>query len=467
MRRKSLPAFFVGITLLLSACNLPDRSPVQISPEPVLVVTPQKTETSVFDSIVTPSPTVSPTSTVPTQPMPTPGVIPGLQYTPLEPDLPVTISAVNMLDAQVGWGQWDAPDYGLSGFMLHTADGGQTWQEVTPPSGYPIGSRFFALDAMHAWAAPALVGQGTAVEAGYIWRTSDGGQIWLPSASLLLQMQAEPALMENFLPQSLFFLDEQQGWAVISVGHYMNQDVLVIYNTQDGGQTWKDVADKFSMGEGEGRDGGAGMPCRATGIAFLDNQHGYLAGDCIAVSVDNGWSILVTSDGGHTWQEQVLPEPSGVPPVLKQAENSAERICAATGVEITPAGVLVQHTCLLPQGDGTQKNYFFQSLSTDGGQTWKGWQGESASFSDNKTGWNLTGLQQDGTRMLAATTDGGTTWTDVRQVTWPGARLDFAVAEMGYALAWEWNPSRQNFDYALVSSSNGGNTWKLVNGLVK
>ena len=458
---------YAGIFLMLSACNFPTRVTAQITPEPILVVTPQKTETSVFDAVVTPSPTPPPTSPVPTQPEPTPGLIPGLQVSPLVQGLPVNISAVDMLDAQVGWAQWDAPDYGLSGFLLRTLDGGQTWGEVTPPSGYPIGSRFYALDAQHAWAAPAMVAQGTEVKVGYIWHTSDGGQSWQPSASLILQMQGEPALMENFLPQGLFFLDEQQGWAVVSVGHYMNQDVLVIYATQDGGQTWTDLADKFTMGQGEGRDGGAGMPCRVTGIAFLDSQHGYLAGDCIAVSMDNGWSILVTGDGGRTWQEQMLPEPSGVPQILKQAENTPERICAPTGVEVTPAGVLIQHTCLLPRADGAQQSYFFLSLSSDRGQTWTGWQGETASFTDLKTGWSLSDLQQDGTRMLSSTTDGGSTWHNVRQVTWPGARLDFAAPEMGYALAWEWSPSRQNFDYALVSTTNGGDSWQLVKGLVK
>jgi hypothetical protein len=273
--------------------------------------------------------------------------------------------------------------------------------------------------------------------------------------------------MENFLPQGLFFLDEQHGWAVISVGHYMNQDVLVIYGTQDGGQSWMNLADKFSMGQGEGQDGGAGMPCRVSGIAFLDTQHGYMAGDCIAVSMNDGWSILSTGDGGLTWQKQILPEPSGVPQVLRQAENSPERICAPTGVEITPAGVLVQHTCLLPQGDGGQQNYFFQSLSSDRGQNWTGWQGETASFSGPETGWSLSGLKQDGTRMLSATTDGGSTWQDVRQVTWPGARLDFSAAEMGFALAWEWNPSRQNYDYVLVNTMDGGDSWKLVKGIIK
>jgi hypothetical protein len=114
----------------------------------------------------------------------------------------------------------------------------QTWDEVTPVSGYPIGSRFFALDGQHAWVVPALVPNEGELRTGYLWRTSDGGQTWEPSIPIKLELQGEPALLESFLPQSIFFLDDQRGWLVISVGHYMNQDVLVIYGTQDGGLSW-------------------------------------------------------------------------------------------------------------------------------------------------------------------------------------------------------------------------------------
>jgi len=467
MYRYRIILLMLAFVVLLSSCNFPSRTLASEPPQPILVVTPQKTETSVFDAAATVSPTPNPPTPVPSLPVPTPGLIAGLQYTPLEPDLPVTISAIDILDAQISWAQWDAPEQGLSGFLLRSLDGGKTWQEVTPASGYPIGSRFFALDELHAWVAPAAIAQGSEVEAGYIWRTADGGQTWQPSTPLQLQLQSEPALMENFLPQALYFLDEQHGWAVIAVGHYMNQDVLVIYATQDGGQTWTNIADKFSMGQADGQDGGAAMPCRVTGITFLDPQHGYMSGDCIAVSMNSGWSILATADGGHTWQEQLLPEPSGVPSVLKQAENSPERTCAPTGVESTPAGILVQHTCLLPQGDGQQKNYFFLSLSSNSGLSWTGWQGETASFIDSQTGYSLAALQQDGTRVLSATTNGGATWKEVRQVTWPSARLDFYALGKGFALAWAWNPSRQNYDYALVSTLDGGDSWQMVNGLVK
>jgi photosystem II stability/assembly factor-like uncharacterized protein len=385
----------------------------------------------------------------------------------LEADLPVTITAVEMLDSQTGWAAWEGPDFGLSGFLLRTTDGGQTWQEVTPPSGYPIQSRFFALDALHAWAIPAMTPSGQEVEAGFIWRTTDGGQTWQVSLPLSPELQGEPALLESFLPQAIFFLDEMHGWIVISVGHYMNQDVNVIFGTQDGGLTWNNLADKFSMGQGEGQDGGAGMPCQVTGITFVDLQHGFLAGNCLAVGVDENWNILVTDDGGDTWQEQALPEPSGVPQALQQAANTQNRICAASGVDNTPAGILVLHSCLLTEGSGMQRNYFFLSLSSDHGQTWKGWAGEVASFVDASTGYSLGDLQQDGTRLLSVTSDGGATWQELRQVSWPGAHLDFTAIETGFALAWDWNPSQQNYDYALVQTTDGGSSWKLVEGVVK
>jgi hypothetical protein len=71
--------------------------------------------------------------------------------------------------------------------------------------------------------------------------------------------------------------------------------------------------------------------------------------NCLAVGVDEGWDILVSSDGGSTWQRQALPEPTGIPEVLLQVKDTPALPCAASGVELTPAGVLVQHSCLLTE----------------------------------------------------------------------------------------------------------------------
>ena len=455
------------ICLLLTACNFPARQePASTVQEINLATTPVATETSPFAPMLTATPTLAPVKTEEPLVFPTPGILPGIRYDPLAEGESIHITALQMLDMQTGWAALDASAPDESGHLLRTEDGGSTWQQITPPSGFPQMSIFFALDQQQAWAAPTILLAGQSVSAGTIWRTTDGGLTWQPSAAINLAYQ-EQELVESFVPQALFFLDAQQGWLVVSVGHFMNQDVLEIFGTFDGGLTWQRLADKASMGQGEGQDGGAGMPCHVSGIAFNDSQHGFLAGDCLAVSVDDGFSILVSSNGGRSWQKQTLPEPADLPQAVTAAAAAGQRFCASTGIEQTPAGLLVQHTCQVLEGSGMLRNYPFLSLSPDGGQTWLGWQGENASFVNTAEGYSLGAIGQNGTRQVSVTADGGKTWRSAGTVTWPEAWLQFFIPGQGFALARSWNEQNSAYDYALVRTENGGQSWALVKGVVK
>lgn len=460
--------------IALSGCNLPSRQPTAISLEPNLVVTPPSEATLTLEPLVTEtqpptstsSPTAEPTPTETLLLTPTPGLQPGLQASALRAGEAVMVTAVDMLDMQTGWGEWAAAQDGISGNFLRTQDGGKTWQDVTPPSGYPAGSRFFALDGQHAWASPAEFITGESVDSGFVWRTVDGGTTWLASEPIHPQL-SETALLESFYPQALFFLDELRGWLVVAVGHYMNQDVLAILATSDGGLTWQQLTDKFSMGQAEGQTDAAGMPCRVNGIVFTDPQNGFLAGDCLDVSMDMGFSILVTQDGGRTWQSQLLPDPPQQPQALLNAAAENQRFCAPTAVEKTPGGILVQHTCQMWEGSGMLKNYFFLSLLPGDGGYWRSWIGEVASFATQNDGYTLGPLMQNGRRSLFVTADGGITWQERDVVSWPSAWLDFPLPERGFALAWQWDENRQAYDYALVRTENGGMRWDLIEGVLK
>jgi hypothetical protein len=335
MRRSRLFTLTLVLAFLLAGCNLPSRvlttgQPPTPMQEPVLADTPASTETSVFDPLLTPTvtPSLAPIKTEEVPPTATPGVLPGVQFSLLAVGRPVQVTSFDMLDLQVGWGAVDSTQNDTSGHLLRTTDGGLTWQEVTSPSGYPWGSRFLALDGLRAWAAPAATGSEQV--SGFVWRTEDGGATWLASAPIPLQLQ-ETELVEYYLPQALFFLDDQHGWLVVSMGHYMNQDVLAIYSTSNGGLSWQKLADKFSMGEGEGQDGGASVPCRVSGIAFLDTQVGFLSGDCLAVGVDDGFGLLMTRDGGKTWSAEKIPDALVVPQAVQAADVWHEPFLRADG----------------------------------------------------------------------------------------------------------------------------------------
>lgn len=457
MKKNWLKLFVIVLSGALAACGGAELAPDIVSPEPTL--------TSVFEPMLTPTPT--PYIDTPAVVTPPADVLPGVPVPELASGQAITPTLVDFVDPLVGWGLLESADSAVSGFILRTQDGGQSWQPVNPQAGFPQQSRFFALDALEAWAAPAVYRPGESVTSAYIWHTRDGGQTWQVSDPVDLRVNEEPVVEYNF-PKALFFLDAQHGWLVVSVGHYMNQDILEIFSTQDGGQTWQRMADKFSMGQDEG-DGVVyyKMPCQVSGIAFVDPQHGFLAGDCLAVGVNDGWSILETKDGGRHWQSLALPEPAWTPEAVRSGLSSGQALCASSGVSLTPAGILVSHTCQVMEGSGMLKGYGFQSLSPDGGQTWRGWVGEAGVFVDANAGFSLGALNQAGAREFLATADGGVNWQVKAVVSWPMAQVDFVSPADGFVVASGWNEQRSAYDYALVRTRDGGATWEMVESIIK
>lgn len=403
------------------------------------VLIPAETDiaTDMPASLDTPMPTITPVPTFP-------------------PQTPVTLTRIDMVNLNEGWGEMVIDEQTWA--LLRTADGGQHWEMVNPPRGYAPYSRFFALDGQTAWAAPALLYPGVSVENGFIWRTRDGGKTWQASQPLALKTN-EQALVETFLPSSLFFLDANHGWLVVSVGHYMNQDVLVIFSTQDGGETWSRLTDKFQAGQA----GDAALPCQVLGIGFINPDQGWLAGNCLAVGVDERWSILATQDGGRTWQSTSLPAPSEPAAVL-----AADAICASNGVQVMPPQTVnLEFHCLVNNPAGSTPTYSILFSSADGGKTWNAIEASTVSLFAAQGAAVLGPQAQDGTRSLLATRDGGATWTAVKIVTWPEAQLDFVDSQHGWAVARRWNSQTEQYDYALVVTTNGGERWELIDPKIK
>jgi len=165
----------------------------------------------------------------------------------------VRFSDISFADENHGW----AIDryYGV----LHTQNGGKTWQRKSPIGDHNYGVHF--IDKNHGW----IVGIGV------ILRTTDGGRTW-----------KEVPVPGWFM--DVHFVSEKEGWVV-----GMSDDVLLAPNnqkalllhTEDGGQSWK-VAYK-------GKNQGAFY-----GVHFPSPQKGWVVGS----------TILHTSDGGQTWVRQ-------------------------------------------------------------------------------------------------------------------------------------------------------------------
>lgn len=166
-------------------------------------------------------------------------------------------------DESVGWGL--AVDSGL----YRSEDGGATWArrpiEDEPESLYQV--RF--ADARHGFIA---AGQYGAEHGGWVLVTADGGDTW------------RVRVVTDTPVRTVFFAGVREGWAA------GDQDVA---HTVDGGRTWE-----VQLHRGNG-----GLS--ASDVWFADRLHGWLASG-------HGGGIWATVDGGKTWRRTWRGAKTGV-----------------------------------------------------------------------------------------------------------------------------------------------------------
>jgi photosystem II stability/assembly factor-like uncharacterized protein len=141
--------------------------------------------------------------------------------------------------------------------ILKSIDGGFTWNEVSFTDQAIYNSVYF-IDENRGWAA-GTIGEFRAGYNGLIKGTLDGGQNWFLFTS---------SQTKNIL--KIKFIDELNGWALSNTG---------ILGSTNGGQTWNFLS---SVG---GND-----------FQFLDYNNGFIVG--------NKGEIFYTSNGGNTWEMQ-------------------------------------------------------------------------------------------------------------------------------------------------------------------
>jgi hypothetical protein len=346
-----------------------------------------------------------------------------------QPGDPVQLDSIAMKSQSEGWG--------LSGpYVLTTADGGQTWREVTPPESLPADAKTQAygafLDARSAWIVFAKDSH-IAPEAS-IWRTADGGHTWTPSPPLLHQVIGDSVWAEFAV------LNAQNVWALVRgvyVGagtHHSHE----LFRSADGGLTWTSLDGQISDDY--------------TGMAFADTSFGLRTLQTTGAYAAGPPAYDVTTDGGLTWQGRQLPPPSDAPGLFTQYPY-----CETYQPVLLSARAIRMLVGCFDYGDPPKQftSYFY--FSQDGGAAW-----QTVHLPDKVQAARAQLFYYHGSnnalllgRDIYLSTSDGQTWTFVKTVTWDG-QFSFSDMLNGWAIA------RSDGQAALVQTTDGAATWTVI-----
>jgi len=268
---------------------------------------------------------------------------------------------VFFVNADEGWVS------GVAGTILHTRDGGKTWEAQLggdPHSQGPNLTRLFFLDRTHGWAQSW----------NQLFRTTDGAT-WQE--------------VGNDVRGNVFFVSPQKGYRAYNK----------MFETHDGGATWREVftCHVQALVDGLTRE----IDCDLfTGnrqdMQFISPQVGFAVGRPDVVAK--------TNDGGATWQVSALTLP--------------------------PADNRIRDVFFFDENNGFMNRGYKWFKTSDGGRNWQGvianapigFNGSVAPmrFADPGVGWACAG------EMLTYTTDGGAHWL-TRELKLPAPVMGFSL----------------------------------------
>jgi photosystem II stability/assembly factor-like uncharacterized protein len=181
----------------------------------------------------------------------------GKTWEPQQSGTDYTLSSISFIDSKNGWA------VGNGGMILNTKDGGKSWVKQKSPVDYYLMGVHFA-NGQKGW----IVSERTS-----ILYTEDGGQTW--------KVQFKN---RDFILKRVSFCDEYNGWAVGEFGF--------IYHTENGGKTWQRQAGEFKLSEKTG-----------------EMEGGNFLFDVVAINPQTAWVVGIdgyvskTVDGGASWQK--------------------------------------------------------------------------------------------------------------------------------------------------------------------
>jgi formylglycine-generating enzyme required for sulfatase activity/photosystem II stability/assembly factor-like uncharacterized protein len=378
------------------------------------VLPPEATTPTTGEPTTTPlnaSPTLAPPPTATAQ------LLPGSHF---------QLDEIHMVSQTEGWGI-------SGGTLLVTADGSQTWRDVTPGVGQ--GNKIYGafLDRQTAW---IIFSYGNHIDYSLtIYFTTDGGQTWSTNQG--------PPLTTDVSGDSTWaefaILDARNAWVMargVQVGagvHYRHK----LFHTSDGGLTWTsldgDISDDY------------------TGMVFANTQFGLRTLQDLGFYGSGAPAYNVTIDGGATWEGRNLPPPPEAPDLFSQypyCETYQPVLLSAQSVHMLMA-------CFDNHNPPTKFTSYLYS-SQDGGTTWT-----TVHLPDKVLASQDTLIYFDADHALLLgrdmyqSADGGPTWSFVQTVSWDG-QFSFVDPQHG------WGVVRGGGLVALVNTINGGKTWAEI-----
>ncbi len=345
----------------------------------------------------------------------------------------VALREIHMFDQKNGWALTEDKH------ILHTTNGPQQWQNVTPSQfGTPdtLEAANF-LDARYAWIGMKIHGSFS------VLYTVDGGNIWLQTF----------LLGPGKAIQQIHFVNSTYGWLLFQ-RDAANADgkTVELLSSSNGGQTWLTIASSTPATNNSQQKR---LPLNAaeTAITFKDARTGWLTGQ----STDTQhFPLQMTRDGGQTWQQQDL------------------KVSSANGEDsITTQSPIFQNDTngflpvLLSTTNGTDATLIVYT-TRNGGQNWSATTPvsgissaftsgmESIFFSDAQHGWAVGNATN-----IYATSDGGKSWSVVSSKLVDNIKtvlqLNFISDTQGWALC-----SATNGRSILLQTGDGGQSWSQV-----
>lgn len=177
--------------------------------------------------------------------------------------------------------------------FYRTEDGGKSWKIV-----YETNQKGVFFDGIDFWDKRNGIAFSDPIDGKFfIIKTKDGGNTWSPINPVNIPKNQENEAAFAASGTSLITVGGKQAYICTGGGEFAR-----IFRTENQGETWSVVKTDMSAGKTNG----------LFGLRFWDNQHGIAVGGDYQEVEKAIPNVLLTADGGKTWQNAPQTNPVGL-----------------------------------------------------------------------------------------------------------------------------------------------------------